>query len=250
MTPSTAISFSFSSICQTSRPARRIFSSSAAVLRTIIGSPIAWQIFSNTRSGGSQLAIHFHHPPPGRAGRYSSTGRVCRSYASSRSRITVSLSSSRITSFSPSRSHMLIHFRRLGNQVVQRAAARTLPASRQAGNNTIVINGEINHHLAHSRARPASAHNSPACASVRGYPSKINPSAASGSAQPLLHHAVHQFVRHQRARLHRWPPLRPQFRALPNPLPQHIAGRDMGNTQAIASAASPACPSRTRRAEQ
>ena len=36
LTPSTAISFSFCRICQTRRPLRRIFSSSAAVFRTII----------------------------------------------------------------------------------------------------------------------------------------------------------------------------------------------------------------------
>src|ERR1039458_6707296 len=56
--PSTAISLSFCKICQTSRPLRRIFSNSAAVLRTIIG------FLSPGQSSGTPTpADRYWHPP-------------------------------------------------------------------------------------------------------------------------------------------------------------------------------------------
>ena len=86
--------------CAASFPAqRRSFErSSVSIARQIV-------LKHNSR------AARCWHPPQSSAARRlrrkSSTGRVCCSYASSRSRITSSRSSSRITSCSPSRSHRL-----------------------------------------------------------------------------------------------------------------------------------------------
>src|ERR1039458_8901086 len=117
--PSTAISFSFCKIRQTSRPLRRIFSNSAAVLRTIIG----FYRLAN-------LLVH-------------QLRRIVTGIHLDYLALQVA---------------QLIHLGWMESDVVQGPAARALAASGRTGNNYIVINREMNHHLADA---------APACAGTR-----------------------------------------------------------------------------------
>ena len=245
MAPSTAISFSFCRICQTSRPLRRIFSSSAAVFRTIIclhrpanllGTPLPADRCCASTSTTRRPA----------ARKYSSTGRVCRSYASNRSRITGSRSSSRTTSSAPSRSHTPSRCGGWKTTLYRVPQRGHCAASGQTGNNYIVINREMNHHLADPALRPASRTDAPPAPACAGNHPGQNPwrHRAAPAALPPCRSPLRRTPAPRPA----WWPPPPAMRRHPaaDPLPQHIPGRDVGNAQALRSAASPACLFRNR----
>ena len=146
-------------ICQTSNPVRRIFSSSAAVFRTIIRLHRPANLSRTRDCGGSWLAStsitgrripeKFQHRP---------RLPLVRSQPLADHRLAIVLANHQ---FLPIQIAQAVHFRRLRSEVIKGTAARTLPASHQPGNNYIVINREMNHHLARSPlVQPAASNRS------------------------------------------------------------------------------------------
>ncbi len=127
------------------------------------------KIFSNTISGVPWLAsTSISRWPAFR--KNSISGRVCFSYASSRSRTTDSRSSSRITSASHPDRRFQVRAA-AGNWSYTASRMRAHPSPGDPSNNYIVIDNEMNHHLVPSQL-------------LKEAPSDPRPAAVSGDNHP------------------------------------------------------------------
>src|ERR1019366_7518380 len=249
--PSTAISFSFCKICQTSRPLRRIFSNSAAVLRTIIGfyrlanfliHQLRWIV----------TGIHFDYAPSRRA-------KILGHRAGLPLIRIQPLPNHGLAIVVPDHQSLaiqvaqLIHLRRMESDVVQGPAARALAASGQTGNNYIVINREMNHHL--TDAAPIQPGAEAFGLRPRARVSVQHKTLGGVSlAEPLLYHLIHYPVRNQSPGLHGGGHSRGHFRShpglLPDAPPQHVSGGDVGDSQTLGQQLGLGTFSGSRRAKQ
>src|SRR3984957_1826483 len=124
------------------------------------------------------------------------------------------------------------HPRRMGTDVIEGTAAGTLPPSVQSGNNYIVIDYEVNHHLANPPAvEPA--------AKMLGLRPGARIAVQNKSIpcvrlfQTFFDQSVDYFVADQSPRMHGGGYSGTQGFTLPNVLAQHVARRYMRHLQAI-----------------
>ena len=120
--------------------------------------------------------------------------------------------------------------RRPGTRVIQSPAFGAHTSPRDTRDNYIVINHEMNHHLARFNSFSSSTRTS-ACCRVLGYPSRIRPVRAIRLGQAFPHQLVHQLIGHQRTRFHAGFN-RPADLITPRDVvAQHIAARDLRNPE-------------------
>src|ERR1039458_9276231 len=186
--PSTAISFNFCKIRQTSRPLRRIFSNSAAVLRTIIS------VYRLANLPIYQLrrivtGIHLNYASPRRA-------EVIQHGAGLPLICSQPLPNHGLAIVVPNHQRLaiqvaqLIHLGRMESDVVQGPAEWALAASGQTGNNYIVINREMNHHLADAAPIQPGAEAFGLRPRAR-VPVQHKTLGGVSLAEPLLYHLIH-----------------------------------------------------------
>ena len=209
-----------------------------------ISAIIAFNLPRNRLRTDPPGAIHIpaQRTPPSR--KNSSTGAVCRSYALQPLRTTSSRSSSRTTSFDAVVIANFRNRRRVRRHTVQRATDRTLPPSGKSRHNNIIVDFQVDHH---GRRIPCDRQQLAArifaWLTVRGYPSRIKPGLQSGCSIRSSTSSIHGLIRHQTRRpAESISTSQPQVVPPRHPLPQHVAGRNMRQLQAIASAASLASP--------
>src|ERR1017187_4480772 len=143
---STAISLSFCKIRQTSRPLRRIFSNSAAGFGTII---VFYRLTNLPIYQRRRIVagIHLNYPSSRRAEilQHRAGLPLIRIQPLPNHGLAIVVPDHQSLAIQVAQ---FIHLRRMESDVVQGPAARALAASGQTGNNYIVIDREMNHHLA------------------------------------------------------------------------------------------------------